>query len=106
MIFFLIFLHGASTPDFIGVNASLPVLARFQSRARHRLLCYTVGNLGQNERTDNMAVTLGHAIGVAISLVLLVAIAAAAHYLQQIRDTLREMQKTQKALATRLGAKV
>ena len=53
-----------------------------------------------------MAITLGHAIGVAISLVLLVAIAAAAHYLQQTRDNMREMQKTQKALATRLGAKV
>lgn len=53
-----------------------------------------------------MAITLGHAIGVAMSLVLLVAIAATAHYLQQVRDTLREMQKTQKAVATRLGAKV
>lgn len=53
-----------------------------------------------------MAFTLAHAIGVAISLVVIVAIAAAAHYLQQIRDMLREMQKTQKALATRLGAKV
>ncbi len=61
---------------------------------------------GKNERTDNMAITIGHAIGVAMSLVLIVAIAATAHYLQQIRDTLREMQRTQKALATRLGAKV
>jgi hypothetical protein len=53
-----------------------------------------------------MAFTLGHAVGVGISLAVIVAIAAAAHYLQQIRDTLREMQKTQKALAARLGARV
>lgn len=53
-----------------------------------------------------MTSSLGNAISVAISLVLLVAIAATAHYLQQIRDILREMQKAQKALAARLGARV
>ena len=75
------------------------------SKAVHGTVFYAIlsATLGKNERAHEMAITLGHAIGVAISLVLLVAIAAAAHYLQQIRDTLREMQKTQKALATRLG---
>ncbi|MBO7686927.1 MAG: hypothetical protein J6V72_11120 [Kiritimatiellae bacterium] len=52
------------------------------------------------------AIPLFDGIYVAISLVLIVSIIAAAHYLYGIRETLREMQKVQKALASRLGAKV
>lgn len=46
---------------------------------------------------------IASAIGFAISLVIIVAIIATAHYLQQIRDVLRDIHETQKKLASRLG---
>lgn len=49
--------------------------------------------------------TIGDGIALTISIVLLIAICACGHYLNQIRDILREMQETQKKLAQRIGAK-
>ena len=46
---------------------------------------------------------MANAVGIAISLVLIVAIIAAAHYLQQIRDILRSMHETQNRVAAKLG---
>lgn len=46
---------------------------------------------------------LATGIGLTVSLVLIVAIIASAHYLQQIRDILHGIHETQKKLASRLG---
>ena len=49
---------------------------------------------------------MAYTVGIALSLVVIVSIIAAAHYLQQIRDVLRDIHEAQKKLATRLGVKV
>ena len=46
---------------------------------------------------------MSYAVEVAISLVLIVSIIAAAHYLQQIRDLLRSIHETQGKVAAKLG---
>ena len=46
---------------------------------------------------------MAYAVGISLSLVLIVSIIAAACYLQQIRDVLRSIHETQKKLAAKLG---
>lgn len=46
---------------------------------------------------------MAYAVGISLSLVLIVSIIMAAHYLQQIRDVLRSIHETQKKLAGRMG---
>lgn len=46
------------------------------------------------------------AIGIIFGLLSLVSVILAAHYLQQIRDILVDMQKTQKKIAQRMGCTV
>ena len=46
---------------------------------------------------------MANAVEIEISLVLIVSIIAAAHYLQQIRDILRSMHETQNRVAAKLG---
>lgn len=48
----------------------------------------------------------GDILGLALSVIILICIIAAAYFLNQIRDILREIQKTQRALAIKLGARV
>lgn len=46
---------------------------------------------------------MAYAVGISLSLVLIVSIIMAAHYLQQIRDILRSMHGTQNRVAAKLG---
>ncbi len=46
---------------------------------------------------------MAYAVGISLSLVLIVSIIAAAHYLQQMRDILRSMHETQNRVAAKLG---
>ena len=48
----------------------------------------------------------GDILGLTLSVIILICIIAAAYFLNQIRDILREIQKTQRALAIKLGARV
>jgi hypothetical protein len=48
----------------------------------------------------------GNILGIALSVIILICIIAAAYFLNQIRDILREMQKTQRAIALKLGARI
>lgn len=49
---------------------------------------------------------MAYAVGISLSLVLIVSIVAAAHYLQQIRDVLRSIHETQKKMAARSGVRI
>ena len=49
---------------------------------------------------------MAYATGISLSLVLIVSIIMAAHYLQQIRDVLRLIHETQKKLAARSGVRL
>lgn len=55
---------------------------------------------------SNSASIGGNILGIALSVIILICIIAAAYFLNQIRDILREIQKTQRALAIKLGARV
>lgn len=52
------------------------------------------------------ATTLADGINLTISIVLILAIVGCGHFLNQIRDILRDMQATQKKLAQRMGVQV
>ena len=49
---------------------------------------------------------MAYVVGISLSLVLIVSIIMAAHYLQQIRDILRSMHETQKKMAARSGVRI
>ncbi len=49
---------------------------------------------------------LGDGIAITIGIVVLITICACGHYLNQIRDILRDMQATQRKLAQRMGVQV
>ncbi len=55
---------------------------------------------------SNSASIGGDILGIALSVIILICIIAAAYFLNQIRDILREIKKTQRALAIKLGARV
>lgn len=98
------FLHHAETPCFRGRNALRPSPGATDGGMIYLRNTISYGILtAVKGKTKGRQMNIATGIGLTISLVLAIAIIASAHYLQQIRDILRDIHETQKKFASRLG---